>query len=69
VSPVWVAFLSGAFLIGAPLFVIGMFLGAEKGKDPEEVGEVDVTSLDGWVRFRVPGKVPLYVPTDQRGEG
>lgn len=64
-SPVWVAFLSGAFLVGAPLFVLGMFLGAEKSKPPEW----DVTSLDGRVRFRVPGKLPLYVPTDERGEG
>jgi hypothetical protein len=38
----------------------------EAGDGPKET---EVTSLAGWVRFRVPGRKPLYVRTDERGDG
>jgi hypothetical protein len=77
VSPVWVAFACGVFL-GAFVGMFALALAIIAGRSGEEherimerheAEEVDVTSLDGWVRFRVPGRKPLYVPTDERGEG
>jgi hypothetical protein len=76
VSSVWVAFACGVFL-GAFVGMFALALAIIAGRSGEaherimehhEAEETDVASLDGFVRFRVPGRKPLYVPTGPETE-